>query len=109
MIRGISKPKLGQVANFIEEETFLDEDVALETHRNCLLPNFPIMYAVKLGATFYSNKRHLIMQSDAFVAKQKEQAAEQTNVSQTKKRKRNLSSFPMQKEVESIFGKNSHL
>ena len=69
MIRGISKPKLGQVANFIEEETFLDEDVALETHRNCLLPNFPIMYAVKLGATFYSNKRHLIMQSDAFEAK----------------------------------------
>ena len=99
MIRGISKPKLGQLANFIEEETFLDEEVALETYRNCLLPNFPIMYAVKLGATFYSNKRHLIMQSDAFVAKQKEQAAEQTNVSQTKKIKRNLSSFPMQKEV----------
>ena len=32
----------------MEEETFLDEEVALETHRNCLLLNFPIMYAVKL-------------------------------------------------------------
>ena len=76
------------MANFIEEETFLDEEVALETHRNCLLLNFPLMYALKLGATFYTNKRHLIMQSDAFVTKQKGKAAEQTNVTQTEKKKK---------------------
>ena len=46
MIRGISKSKLAQLANVIEEETFLDEEIVPETYRNCLLLNFPEMYAV---------------------------------------------------------------
>ena len=36
MIRGISKSKLAQLANVIEEETFLDEEIVPETYRNCL-------------------------------------------------------------------------
>ena len=38
MIRGISKSKLAQLANVIEEETFLDEEIVPETYRNCLFP-----------------------------------------------------------------------
>ena len=70
MIRGISKPKLAQLANVIEEETFLDEAIVPETYRNCLLLNLPVMYAVKLGAAVFINIR------------------EQTNVTQTEKKKK---------------------
>ena len=88
MIRGISKSKLAQLANFIEEERFLDEEVVPETYPKCLLLNFPVIYAVKLGAAVFTNIRDLIMQPDAFVSMQKEKAAEQTNVTQTEKKKK---------------------
>ena len=93
MIRGISKSKLAQLANVIEEKTFLDEEIVPETYRNCLLLNFPVMYAVKLGAAVFINIRDLIMQPDAFVTMEKEKAVEQTNVTQTEKKKK-----------ESVFG-----
>ena len=46
------------------------------------------MYAVKLGAAAFINIRDLIMQPDAFVTMEKEKAAEQTNVTQTEKKKK---------------------
>ena len=76
MIRGISKSKLAQLANVIEKETFLDEEIVPETYRNYLLLNFPVMYAVKLGATVFINLRDLIMQLDAFPKMEKEKANE---------------------------------
>ena len=54
------------------------------------------MYAVKLGAAVFINIRDLIMQPDAFVTMEKEKAVEQTNVTQTEKKKK-----------ESVFGPNA--
>ena len=88
MIRGISKSELAQLANFIEEETFLDEEVALEIYRNCLLLHFPLMCAVKLGADVFINIHDLIMQTEAFLTIQKEKSAQQKKVTQARKKKK---------------------
>ena len=88
IIRSIRKSKLAQLANVTEEETFLDEEIVPETYRNCLLLNFPVMYPVKLGTAVFINARDLIMQPDPFVTMEKEKAAEQTNVTQTEKKKK---------------------
>ena len=88
MVQGISKSKLAELANFIEEETFADKEEVPETYHNCLLLNFPIMYPVKLRAAVFINIHDLIRQPDAFVSMQKEKAAEQVNVTQTEKKKK---------------------
>ena len=88
MVQGISKSKLAELANFIEEEAFADNEEVPETYHNSLLLNFPIMYAVKLRAAVFINIHDLIMQPDAFVSMQKEKAAEQANVNQTEKKKK---------------------
>ena len=88
MVQGISKSKLAELANFIEEEAFADNEEVPETYHNSLLLNFPIMYAVKLRAAVFINIHDLIMQPDAFVSMQKEKAAEQANVTQTEKKKK---------------------
>ena len=54
------------------------------------------MYAVELGAAVFINIRDLIMQPDAFVKMEKEKSVEQTNVTQTEKKKK-----------ESVFGPNA--
>ena len=67
MIRGISKSKLSQLVNFIEEETFSDEEVVLETYRNCPL----LTVEEARSSLFFINKRDVIMLCDAFVSMQK--------------------------------------
>ena len=56
------------------------------------------MYAVKLGAAVFINIGDLIMQPDVFVTMLNEKATEQTNVTRTEEKKRNLSSVPVEKK-----------
>ena len=67
MIRGISKSKLSQLVNFIEQETFSDEEVVPETYRNCPL----LTVEEARSSLFFINKRDMIMLCDAFVSMQK--------------------------------------
>ena len=108
MLRGISKSKLAQLANFIEEETFLDEEVVPETYQNCLLLSFPVMYAVKLGASVFINIRDLICSLMLLYQFKKKKLLSKRMLPKQKKIKRNLSLVLMQKNVENLFDKNSH-
>ena len=81
MIRGISKSKLSQLFNFIEEETFSDEEVVPETYRNC-----PLLTVEEARSSLFLSINVIWCVMLLYQCK-KEKAVEQTNFTPTQKKK----------------------